>query len=202
MRVICYTLDVELLREDFDSWLALLPKERKEKCLRYVQMKDRLLSLGGSLLIEKFVGKGEYLYNERGKPRKKNGPRFSLSHSGTYCLLAVAQNDIGADLEIIADKDQKLIAYCFDEEEQTRIKTKEDFYLAWCEKEALGKLIGFGIKDPKKDPVRHIGKGRVEFEGGSYYLTRGRFLDYAYALAAKEQFDAVFEHVKLETLKV
>lgn len=153
------------------------------------------------MLIEKFVGKGEYLYNERGKPSKKNGPCFSLSHSGSFCLLAVAKDNIGADLELIKEKDQKLIDYCFDEEEQTHIKTQEDFFLAWCEKEALGKLIGFGIKDPKKDPVRHISKGMVEFEGEPYRVTRGRFLDYAYALAAKEQIDAVFEHIKPAQLK-
>ena len=193
-------LDVEALESDFDFWLSLLPEERKQKCLRYVFLKDHLLSLGASLLIEAFVGKGPYLYNEFGKPYKENAPFFSVSHSGTKVLLAVSSKEVGADIERIGEKDPALATHCFDEEERTHIKTQEDFFSAWCEKEALGKMRGFGIKDPKKTPVRLSEDNKVCFEGREAYVQKGLLDGYAYAIAAEEEFETEFHHPSLGQL--
>lgn len=200
-KIICYFLEVESLVNDFDRWLSLLPAERREKCTRYAFMKDRLLSLGGGLLIEAFVGKGPYSFNKYGKPHKEGLPRFSLSHSGSLVLLAVSHSEVGADIERIGGRDPKLVEYCFDESERTRIRTEEDFFLSWCEKEALGKLIGFGIKDPKKTPVVPLTEERVSFEGVDYFVKKGRRGDYAYALACAERFEAELFDVDLALLK-
>lgn len=199
--IICYFLEVESLVNDFDRWLSLLPAERREKGTRYAFMKDRLLSLGGGLLIEAFVGKGPYSFNEYGKPYKKGLPRFSLSHSGSLVLLAVSHSEVGADIERLGGRDPKLIEYCFDESERIRIRTEEDFFLSWCEKEALGKLVGFGIKDPKKTPVIPLDEGRVSFEGADYFVKRGTRGDYAYALACAEGFETEFADVDLAQLR-
>ena len=200
-KVTCYFLDVESLEADFDHFLSLLPKERQQRCMRYLHTKDRLLSLGGGLLIEAFVGKGPYLFNKYGKPYKEGCPRFSLSHSGSYALLAVCADEVGADIERIGGRDSKLIEYCFDEDERARIKSEEDFFLSWCEKEALGKLIGFGIKDPKKTPVQPLSEGKVAFEGGCYYVQKGVRGGYAYAFACESPFVPEIVEADVEQLK-
>ncbi len=199
-KIHCYFLDVEALEADFESWLSLLPSDRKEKCMRYMFMKDRLLSLGGGLLIEAYAGRGPYLFNKYGKPYKEGRPRFSLSHSGTRVLLAVSENEVGADIERIGDRDRKLVEYAFDEIERACIKSEADFFFAWCEKEALGKLLGFGIKDPKKTPVRPVAEGTVSFEGGQYHIAKGELSRYAYALACKNDFE--FETIKVDLVKL
>ena len=200
-KVICYLLDVMPLDKEFDLWLSLLPEERKERCLRYVQKKDRLLSLGAGLLVEAFVGKGPYTFNRYGKPYKEGRPFFSLSHSGDYVLLAVASDEVGADIERIGEKDPKLIAYCFDENERTSILNQEDFFLAWSEKEALGKLLGFGMKDPKKTPVRHLDGGEIVFEGERCFTLKWLREGYTLAVALKEEFEIDLKLVQAETLK-
>lgn len=201
MKVVCYVLDVRCFASDYYFWLDQLPEERRAKSLRFVQEKDRLLSLGGGLLIEAFVGRGKYRYGEYGKPYKKHRPRFSLSHSGTYCFLAVASNEVGADIQRIENKDSRMVEYCFDEEERTRIKTQEDFFSAWSEKEALGKYFGFGIKDPKKTPVRPLADNKVLFEGKTCYFAHGKFEDYVFAVAAGEPIKLGIEPVDLEKIK-
>lgn len=201
MKVICYLLDVAPLAEDFNGWLSRIPEDRQEKCMRYLKTEDRLLSLGGSLLIETFVGKGKYHYGEYGKPYKRFRPAFSLSHSGHNCLLAVAQHEVGTDIQLIEEKDGRMIEYCFDEEERERIHSNEDFFDAWSEKEALGKLLGFGLRDPKKTPVKRLGKNKVRFEGHECFTHVGRIGGYSYAIASETQMECVLENVKLENLQ-
>ncbi len=144
------------------------------------------------MLIEKFVGKGKYIYGPYGKPSKEGKARFSLSHSGSHCLLAVAEKDVGADIEIIGGRKKELVEYCFDEEERAHIKNPEDFFLAWCEKEALGKCVGFGIKEPKKTPVHRLSEDKVAFEGEEFFVKKGTVGGYAYAIAAKEELEIEF----------
>ncbi len=201
LKVTCYLLDSNLLEADFNEWFAHLPEERKNKCLRYIQRKDQLLSLAGGILVEAYVGEGAYEFNEYGKPSKEGKPCFSLSHSGSFTLLAVCEDEVGADIELLGEKDPALIPYCFDEEERTHISDQKDFFLYWCEKEALGKLLGFGLRDPKTTPIRHESGNEALFEGEKCFVVHGFEGDYAYAVACFDDFEYEIIHVSLGDLK-
>ncbi len=201
LKVACYLLDSTLLETDFNEWFAHLPTHRKDKCLRYIQRKDQLLSLGGGLLVEAYVGEGEYGFNEYGKPSKEGKPYFSLSHSGSLTLLAVCEDEVGADIERIGEKDPALISFCFDEEECARIHDPKDFFLYWCEKESLGKLLGFGLRDPKTTPIHHKDGNEALFEGEKCFVIHGFEGEYAYAIACYDDFEYEIIHVSLDDLK-
>ena len=115
-------------------------------------------------------------------------------------MLVTFGKEIGADIERIGEKDPALVTHCFDEEERQSIQTQKDFFSAWCQKEALGKLRGFGIKDPKKTPVRPLDGAKVFFEGAEAYVIKGFVGDYAYAIAAEDEFEAEIRTITLADL--
>jgi 4'-phosphopantetheinyl transferase len=69
---------------------------------------------------------------ERGKPRLAGGgrPRFNLSHSEGLALVAVAEREVGVDVERI------------------RPQRPAGFYAAWARHEARLKCLGTGFGDP------------------------------------------------------
>lgn len=96
-------------------------------------------------------------HGPKGKPYFENSNlHFSLSHSGDYVLCAVADEEIGADIqeckagvkEILA----KRVLRGAELEEWNKLaadaeQAQDYFYRKWTEKEARGKLTGEGILD-------------------------------------------------------
>ncbi len=87
-----------------------------------------------------------YRYGPHGKPYFADIPLyFSISHSGSYVLLAVSRREIGADIqEIRKIRTERLVKRLFGAEEQERLKGSA-FFLRWAEMEAKVKLTGQGI---------------------------------------------------------
>lgn len=82
--------------------------------------------------------------------------RFNISHSGDWVLIALAQRDLGIDVEKINQEFDfvNLLEDHFGEEEKTFISNAADsvsaFYYLWTRKEALIKAWGTGMQDNLK----------------------------------------------------
>lgn len=95
-----------------------------------------------------------YHYGADGKPYLEEGPFFSLSHSGEYAACAIAEQEIGLDIQQEKAFDSmKLAKRFFSETEQQELakcppeEREKLFYYFWTRKEAYGKLTGRGLKD-------------------------------------------------------
>lgn len=104
---------------------------REEVARRWVASRWALRRVLGSYLDEEPAGVrleiGEY-----GKPRLAGGggPQFNLSHSEGLALVAVAELEVGVDVERI------------------RPKRPADFYVEWARREARLKCLGIGLSGP------------------------------------------------------
>lgn len=126
-----YLMSTENIKDPrtFASWKEYLPKERWEKTVRPIKEEDRKTELAAWLLLyqtlkewgiseEKINIDGSYCYGEHGKPMRKDGKVcFNLSHSGKYVLCAVAETEIGCDIEKVKEVKWKLAKRFFSEEE-------------------------------------------------------------------------------------
>ncbi|MEO5570670.1 MAG: 4'-phosphopantetheinyl transferase superfamily protein [Bacteroidia bacterium] len=83
--------------------------------------------------------------------------KFNISHSENKILIAVAENEIGVDIEKVKDSFEfnQLSKTYFSEKEQREIATsanqKETFYKFWTRKESVLKATGMGITDNLKE---------------------------------------------------
>lgn len=131
---------------------------RKEKTDRLRNEKDKLLSLGASLLLSyASMVHGEdfrhYSVNENGKPYICDSRfQFSISHSGNAVILAVAGYDVGCDVELIEKADIKVAKRFFTKNEYYDIISSDNpdemFYRIWTLKESYVKATGEGMKTP------------------------------------------------------
>lgn len=185
-----YIIDYHELIPYKNEALMLLSSERKEKALRYVKEEDMLRSILGSLLIRKYTnGLDDLKYNSYGKPYKDN-IYFSLSHSNDYVVLAISNNQIGIDIELIKDVKENLKDYTLSVDEKSTIKNNVDFYKLWTSKESLIKYLGIGIdKDLKKIPALPL-EGYKEYQNNKLYSLSFVFKEnYALSITTKEKDD-------------
>lgn len=110
---------------------------------------------------------------ERGKPYLVNDSRFfSVSHSHGLALCAVADTEVGADIETIRPRNPNFPNYVLNEAEVvwfTRRGSRwADFYALWTLKEAVAKCTGEGIfhRPPREFsvPLLDVGESAV-YEG-------------------------------------
>lgn len=86
-----------------------------------------------------------------GKPYFPDRPdlHFSLSHSGDLSLCALADTPVGADIELVRPRSQRLPRHVLSDREyawyESRGSRWEDFYTLWTLKEARVKCTGEGI---------------------------------------------------------
>lgn len=86
-----------------------------------------------------------------GKPFFPDCPdrQFSLSHSGGLALCALSDKPVGADIELVRPRDEKLPAYVFRGADYDRFLTLggdwDAFYTLWTEMESIVKYTGEGL---------------------------------------------------------
>lgn len=154
--------------EDIDYIKVNYPL-RYQKALKYSFHDDFLRCIGGYRLLDKMIGKfdeADVYYNENEKPFIKNKPFFNISHSGAFVLVAVDENEIGVDIEVIKESNLKLAERVFTPEEIEWMNEKdaaERFHMLWCKKESSMKCIGTGITTPF-EKFKILTKGKVMFE--------------------------------------
>ena len=103
-----YIVDYHEVIPQKEKALSLLTGERLYKALKYVKEEDSLRSITGSLLMRKYTGGLEDIkYDFYGKPYK-DSMFFSLSHSNSYVILGVSDSEIGVDIELNSNRNEKL----------------------------------------------------------------------------------------------
>ena len=174
-----YLFDVNALTGREDEVLARLSPGRREKARRLRRGPSRLLSIGAGLLIARFFPGKEPLIAPGGKPYIPGGPEFSLSHSGTLAVIALADVPVGAD----AEKDRpvgeavRLRALTGAERADSR-----DFLFFWTRKEAALKCLGTGV-DRALD-LLDVRADSAELDGRTIFLHTARFGSYYLSSAA------------------
>ena len=119
--------------------------------LVYKDDKDQRRSLISSYLVNQ-LSKEELQKNPMGKPFYPNGPYFNISHSGRYVIMAIANKEVGVDIEENVEKQIDVLLKLFNEAEVKMIKEHADFYYLWCAKESLIKCMGSSIGKIKEVP--------------------------------------------------
>ena len=174
-----YLFDVNALTGREDEALARLSPGRREKARRLRRGPSRLLSIGAGLLIARFFPGKEPLIAPGGKPYIPGGPEFSLSHSGTLAVIALADVPVGAD----AEKDRpvgeavRLRALTGAERADSR-----DFLFFWTRKEAALKCLGTGV-DRALDSL-DVRADSADLDGRTIFLHTARFGSYYLSSAA------------------
>lgn len=122
---------------------------------------------------EEFYGKKLILNkSSTGKPFLNTG-YISISHSGDYTVIAIADSEVGIDIEKIREIDYKRIAKRFFRDEA--IDNLNDFFDIWVRTESYLKYTGAGLKDLSK--IENIsGTMNYDFING-----------YAMAICSEEQ---------------
>lgn len=142
-----------------EALLAYVAPERREKIRAYRFSKDRKLSLYAALLLpfactdqyDLPFGEVDPSWPQIGKPVLQRHPEihFSIAHSGSCSAVAVSDEEIGLDAELIAKAPMKALKRAFSSEESKQILSSEDpnleFYRIWTRKEAYGKYMGTGL---------------------------------------------------------
>lgn len=150
-----YFCNIEKFEGLYEKGIELLPEKRREKTEKYIDEKNRMLSLTAGLMMNKVLGKEIYKeikYNEHGKPFFEHGPFFSISHSGKYSVLAVSEEGIGIDIETRNRMNNAVAKRCFTADEQAFAENQpEGFIRIWEAKEAVLKLLGTGFSFSPKN---------------------------------------------------
>lgn len=122
---------------------------RFEKSKKFRFEEDRLRSLGAAVLLNKVLGlcENDIKIGEYGKPySEKIKEKFSISHSGDYCVLAVSGNEVGVDIEKISPAHLNVAKRVFTEEEIAYVNgDSEKFFALWTMKESISKAVGKGM---------------------------------------------------------
>lgn len=155
--------DVDFLDDDdtFRRFYAEVSENRREKIDRLIFRKDKNLSLGAGILIDRGLRKRglcekDMLYGEvqSGKPffRNRADIFFNISHSGKKVLAVFANSAVGCDIEKIEEIDLKIADKFFCKSEVQYINSAESneerfrrFYRVWVMKESYTKAIGTGL---------------------------------------------------------
>ena len=146
--------------------LEAVNEEQKNKALKFKFEADQIRSLLSSNLMNALSNE-PILYKENGKPYFANGPYFNISHSGDYVVMAIADKEVGIDIEENRPKDMTMLLKIFNEAESKMIKEHADFYYLWCAKESLIKCIGGTVSHIKEVPSLPF-NGLKTFKGKDY----------------------------------
>ena len=161
-----FILNIDLANSYHHFLLKNISDEQKEKAYRFKNKKDQTRSVISSYLVNQ-LSKEELKKNEMGKPFYQNGPFFNISHSGKYVIMAVANNEVGVDIEENIEKNMDMLLKIFNEAEAKMIKEHADFYYLWCAKESLIKCMGSSISKVKEVPSLPL-NGLKTFKGIDY----------------------------------
>ena len=169
---------------------ALRPPAARRRCLAAgLLLRHALATLG--------VGPAEPVIDRYGKPWLPGGPAFSLSHSGDYVLCAVADRDVGCDVQRIGDFHDRLARRCLTQAEYADVLAQADpgaralrFYRYWTLKESFIKAIGLGLRLPLREVDISLGPPlalRQQIDGRPFGLAEFDALPgYRCALCAAE----------------
>ena len=183
-KVNLYFVKTPFIKDNLDFVLSFVDEKRKQKANKYVQEKDRLLSLGAAYLLKKYLPKRELKEHPNGKPYLEGGPHFNISHSGEYAVLAVHKTrDVGLDIQIIDKSKINAVKYVLNDNEKN-ITDDESLFRVWSNKESLIKCLSSSLKDIRSVDGIPLTGNRV-FNNNEFYTVSRIFDDYALSITLK-----------------
>jgi 4'-phosphopantetheinyl transferase len=156
---------------DGGSWppAAALPPEERERAESFLRrdLAQRWVAARWALrrVLSQYLGVEpgavELSSDENGKPRlaEHRRPKFNLSHSHGLALVAVAEREVGVDVELIAPRQdlRALAERALPAEDAAAVSAAAPdaragvFYAAWTRHEARVKCLGTGLAGPPGD---------------------------------------------------
>ena len=147
------------------SWSPYLTEERKKLADRKKGERERQLFLGAEVLLNLSLQRAgidtpfpaKYESNEHGKPYLTDcdGIYVNWSHSGDYVICAVADREVGIDLQYVGkEPKESLVRKLLQPEElhfyeHTPVAERQRlFYEYWAVKESFLKALGTGFVTP------------------------------------------------------
>lgn len=145
--------------EEFEKMYLGSDKNRKAKADRLKKDTAKKLSIAAGELARNVISKKfnidkkdvRFRVDKNGKPYADGlDINFSISHSGTIALCAVADGPVGIDIEKIRDVDLSVAKKHFAPDEHDYVLEKmslsrQRFFEIWTRKEAYVKMLGKGI---------------------------------------------------------
>lgn len=163
---VLYWMDTGELEDEicFSEYYKRLSRERRRKVDSYLFKKDKRLSLGAGILMDKGLSvwglrerEETVSYGKNGKPYLPCHPyiHFNLSHSGSRVMGVFAGEETGCDVEQMQEADLALgerfftrKEYAFIAGQQGKEGQKEAFFRLWTLKESFLKAVGTGLSLP------------------------------------------------------
>lgn len=151
-----WLVDVRRLEGREAECMARLTSQRRQRAERFRHAHDRLSCGAAGLLLRKVLGvetDAALRWNAHGKPELTDGKvRFSLSHGGSYAVLACFPGEVGVDVEPIARRRTFVPRRFLREDEAAWLgetPTEERFAFLWTRLESALKADGrgFAMKD-------------------------------------------------------
>ncbi len=200
-----YWMDVRELEDKdlFSRCYKRLSDERRKKIDSYLFGRDRRLSLGAGILLDKGLsayglreGEVSISYGKNGKPHlsRHSHIHFNLSHSGEMALAVFAGRDVGCDIEKVQNADMELAEEFFTKGEydyivgqKTKNKRDEAFYRIWTLKESFVKAVGSGLMLPLNSfEIKIMADGKIDLiqnvDRRKYYFKEYPFEEYCGAV--------------------
>lgn len=151
--------DVGSLEEGFaEQNLHRLPAFRREQCAKYRRQADKNACIIAYLLLQRglcerfgIMQPPRFIYNEYGKPYLCDIPQifFNLSHCKLGVVCALADFEIGVDIQEIRPFDMNIAQRVCSDDELRRLSEFDSpsklFCKLWTEKESYAKAHGISI---------------------------------------------------------
>lgn len=135
------------LGEPPHSWHTCLPPTHRERLRKMRSDRARRQTEAGLRLLATLTSRNALatLTEDRaGRPFLPEGPAFSISHSGDYCVALVATaQPVGIDLERLrAIRNNRILRFLGTDERAAAAHDRSAFFHAWTAREAAIKATG------------------------------------------------------------
>ena len=137
-----------------------LPLFRQEQCAGYRQDIDKKTCIISYRILAKGLREqygietaGDFIYNQYGKPYLRDYPRifFNISHCKTGVVCALADIEVGVDIQDIRPFDIDVAQRVCSENELRMLSASDEpaklFCKIWTEKESYAKAEGISVSD-------------------------------------------------------
>ena len=185
-------ISITYVKDKLDYFLQFLTEEQINQSKNFKLKDDFLRSVAGFYFINRYTTNKELEYNAYGKPIKE-GEFFNLAHSGDYVIFAQYDKPIGVDIEQIREIKPKLLDYVCNEQDKKQVKTKEDFFVMWTQKESLIKCVGTGLAKGNIKDVPAFPVGIKKYYGKTYNTRCLEYKDYVISVCLQDEveFDVI-----------
>ncbi len=184
---------------NFNEGIKFISSTKQKKLMKFKHKNSAWSSLIADLLIRTMIIEQTQIknndikfgYGAKGKPFLLNDKnlQFNVSHSKDIVICAVAQNEIGVDIEYTkrASKNYLEIAKrFFSQSEYNSVKNdgKDAFFKIWTLKEAYVKAIGTGITIPLKDFSVPLKGNLSKINNKNWFFENFNYGDYCISLCS------------------